>query len=130
MDSLYRPPPLSYLPLTEAAYCVLLCLTNPLHGYAIMEKVTLMTGSRLMLSPGTLYGLLRTFEHRGLIYRDMSAGRYTRRKLYVLTDLGREVLEAELDRLEQLTRSGREIIAPAVSGDIEGKPPRRRKKRC
>jgi len=50
-----------------------------------------MTRSRLMLSPGTLYGLLRTLERKKLICRDRAVVRHRRRKVYSLTDRGREL---------------------------------------
>ena len=42
--------------LTEAVYYILLSLLSPLHGYGIMQKVESMSGGRLRLAAGTLYG--------------------------------------------------------------------------
>ena len=45
-----------YLPLSEATYYVLAALQEPLHGYALMQKVEAMSEGNVVIGPGTLYG--------------------------------------------------------------------------
>ena len=92
-----------HLPLSEATYCILLALAEPLHGYGIMQKVEAGSEGAVHIGPGTLYGALTVLEKEGLIAR---FDEVERRKRYALTEKGRRVLAAELARLRMLTRLG------------------------
>ena len=46
--------------LTEAVYYILLSLMEPMHGYGIMQNVEQLSGGRVRLAPGTLYGAINT----------------------------------------------------------------------
>ena len=87
-----------YVPMTETAFYILLCLKTPNHGYGIVQTVERLT-------PGTMYGSLSKMEKDGLI-------RFVReeekRKIYEITDLGREVLQTEIARIERLYRIAQE----------------------
>jgi len=96
--------PRSFLPLTPRVFQVMLALApKPLHGYAIIQEVSRLTEGVITLRTGTLYLLLRRLRDQGLI--EESADRPhadeddDRRVYYVLTDLGRAVVEAEVQRL-------------------------------
>ena len=91
--------------LTEAVYYILLSLTQPLHGYGIMQRVQQMSSGRVTLAAGTLYGALSTLVARGWI-EELPSEADSRRKQYVLTDLGRDALDAELARLQELVTNG------------------------
>lgn len=93
----------AYLPMSESAYYILLSLTEPRHGYGIMQHVEHMTEGRLQLGPGTLYGTLSRMEKDGII---RVVAEEERRKVYVVTDTGRELLGAELERLQELVANG------------------------
>ena len=95
--------------LTEGVYYILLSLTAPLHGYGIMQRTEQLSGGRVRLAAGTLYGALNTMVERGWISA-LAGDRDSRKKEYVLTPAGREVLEGELRRLEELTENGRRIL--------------------
>ena len=82
-------------PLTEAVYCILLSLTEPLHGYGIMQKAEQLSSGRVRLAAGTLYGALNTLLEKGWITAGAQEGR---QKRYRLTPQGREALTGELDR--------------------------------
>lgn len=100
-----------YLPLTEATYYIMLSLTEPIHGYGIMQNVEEISNGRVELGPGTLYGALRKLEKEDLIIEvEPSEVVDSRRKYYILTDLGKQVVRAEYERLEQMTRESREIL--------------------
>ena len=96
-----------HLPLTEATYCILLALAEPLHGYGIMQKVESGSQGAIRIGPGTLYGALTTLEKEKLISRFDTVDR---RKRYALTEKGRQVLAAELTRLRLLTRLGDTVL--------------------
>jgi len=98
-------------PLTEPTYCILAALTEPRHGYAVMQWVADATDQRVKLGPGTLYGALTALQERGLIVAvpDPSSGS-DRRKVYSLTDRGRDLFLAETSRLESIARLGRSAI--------------------
>lgn len=92
-----------YLPLTEATAYILLALSEPLHGYGIMQKVEEMSEKTVKIGPGTLYGAFSTLESEGLIAK---AGEEDRRKLYILTEKGRQTLKEHIRRTEILVKNG------------------------
>ena len=94
--------------LTEAVYYILLSLTEPMHGYGIMQNVAALSGGRVRLAAGTLYGALNTLVEKGWIE---SAGLDEgRKKEYRITPRGREVLDGEVKRLEELLKNGKRIL--------------------
>jgi DNA-binding PadR family transcriptional regulator len=95
-------------PLTETVYYVLLALHTPLHGYGVMQLVNKMSGGRVNLGAGTLYGALTTLVERGWII-PIAGVAGDRKKEYEITDLGRDVVAVELERLEELRRNGLRI---------------------
>ena len=94
-------------PLTEAVYYILLSLTEPLHGYGIMQKAEQLSSGRVRLAAGTLYGALNTLLEKGWIAAGPQEGR---QKRYQLTPLGREALLGELDRLRKLVANGETLL--------------------
>ena len=70
-----------------------------------MEKVQRISKGRVKVGPGTLYAMLSKFEDNGIIRRTAEDGR---RKSYVITEYGMEMLRAEYDRLQMMVRDGRE----------------------
>jgi DNA-binding PadR family transcriptional regulator len=95
--------------LTEAVYYILLSLLSPLHGYGIMQNVESLSGGRLRLAAGTLYGALSTLLEKGWI-RAVSADRDSRKKEYVITDSGKAALQEEMRRLQELLANGRKLM--------------------
>ena len=82
-----------------------------MHGYGIMQKASAMSNGRLVLSAGTLYGAISNLLAKGWISPcGESSETDGRRKLYQITDEGREVLMAEFERLEELVENGRKNI--------------------
>lgn len=94
-----------YVPMTETAFYILLCLKKPNHGYGVVQTVERLTEAAIRLAPGTMYGSLSKMEKDGLI-------RFIReedkRKIYQITDLGTEVLQLERKRIERLYRVAQE----------------------
>ena len=97
------------LPLTEAVYYILLSLMEPMHGYGIMQNVETLSGGRVRLAAGTLYGAINTLLERGWITA-LPGTRDSRKKEYQITDLGKEAVAAEITRLQELLKNGREIM--------------------
>lgn len=90
--------------LTEPMYYILLALTEECCGVDIMEKVKSISHERVLVGPGTLYAMLAKFEENGVIRMTASEGR---RKSYIITDMGREMLQKEYDRLMVMVEEGR-----------------------
>ena len=93
--------------LTEAVYYILLSLVESKHGYGIMQQTAELSGGRLSLSAGTLYGALASLQEKGWIEPLPEEGR---KKEYRITDRGREVLLQELERLTELVENGKELL--------------------
>lgn len=95
----------AYVPMSETSFYILLCLRHEAHGYGIVQQVEALTDGEVRISPGTLYGALSKMERDGLI-------RFVReedkRKIYLITELGEEVLGLEMRRIERLWRTMRE----------------------
>lgn len=90
--------------LTEPMYYILLALTEECCGVDIMEKVKVISRGRVLVGPGTLYAMLAKFEENGVIRMTTSEGR---RKSYIITEIGREMLQKEYDRLKIMVEDGR-----------------------
>lgn len=86
-----------YKTLTEQMFYILICLKTECCGIDIMEKVAEMTDGRVVLGPGTLYTLLGDFVKQGFIKETAVEGR---KRSYVLTDSGRDILKEEYERLK------------------------------
>lgn len=95
-----------YIPMTETGFYILLCLQEEMHGYSIVQKVETLTGGEIHLSPGTMYGSLSKMEKDGLI---CFVREEEKRKLYRITELGKQVLELEMTRIERLYRNLKEV---------------------
>jgi DNA-binding PadR family transcriptional regulator len=104
-----------YIPLSEASYYVLVALTEPLHGYVIMQKVELISEGTVTIGPGTLYGAFATLEKQGLIIKVKEE---ERRKSYALTDLGKIVLAEQIRRLAIMFKNGQAALKLLKNGDV------------
>ena len=96
-----------YLPLTESTTYILMALAEPLHGYALMQKVEEMSQGTVKIGPGTLYGAFSQLEKEGLIQMVKEADR---RKSYLLTTKGKSVLQEHIRRTEILVMNGQSVI--------------------
>ena len=74
-----------YVPMTETAFFILLCLRKPNHGYGIVQMVEKMTDGAIKLTPGTMYGSLSKMEKDNVI---RFVCEEDKRKIYQITDLG------------------------------------------
>lgn len=94
--------------LTEAVYYILLSLYKPLHGYGIMQHIKEISNERVSLGAGTLYGAINSLLQKGWI-QPVLTEEDSRKKEYQITDLGKDVVQNELLRLEELINNGRKI---------------------
>ena len=106
-----------YLPLTEATYFIMLTLTEPLHGYAVMQKVEEISRGAVRVGPGTLYGVFTTLEKEGLIVK---VSEQDRRKSYTLTPKGKAVLANQIERLELMSHNGAAVLKRLKADGYEG----------
>ena len=106
-------------PLAPATLHILLSLAGePMHGYGIMQEVERQSKGAYRLGPGTLYDNLQRLVKQGLI-EEVHAGlgqEDSRRRYYSLTPTGRDVLAAEIARLDALVREGRLRLQQLFSG--------------
>ncbi|HTA41533.1 MAG TPA: helix-turn-helix transcriptional regulator [Bryobacteraceae bacterium] len=92
-------------PLSEPVALILTSLASePRHGYALLKDIAELSGGRVSLSTGTLYGALRRLLDDGWIRRFEQDDTSRDKQAYALTASGRKRLDAELERMKQLTR--------------------------
>jgi DNA-binding PadR family transcriptional regulator len=92
------------LPLSPTIFHALVAMADgPRHGYAIAREVENLTGGRIVMGPGTLYGSLQRMVASGLIVEADNPGEdglhVSRRRYYRMTPTGAAALRAESERL-------------------------------
>jgi len=100
----------AFLPLKSQWFHILLSLAGgEQHGYGIMQEVLQRTTGKVRLWPATLYGSIKRLIEAELIEesdeRPAPELDDARRRYYRLTALGKRVLDAECERLQQLVRA-------------------------
>jgi DNA-binding PadR family transcriptional regulator len=95
--------------LTEAVYYILLSLLTPRHGYGIMQNAELLSAGRVKLAAGTLYGAINSLLEKGWIMA-LPGEKDSRKKEYVITEDGKTVLKAEIQRLKELVENGTRMM--------------------
>ena len=96
-------------PLTEALFYILLAARKPVHGYGIIQEVADMTGGRVTLGPGTLYGAINSLLEKGWITLYSAEEGSRKKKEYLITDTGRAAFSVEWLRLQELVENGRKM---------------------
>ena len=100
-------------PLTESYFYILLCLySHANHGYGIMQEAGRLSGGRVKIGSGTMYGAVSNMIKKGWIMESdeeseelQNRGQGVKKKQYVLTGAGRRILEEEILRLTELLES-------------------------
>ena len=100
-------PRAKFQTLTEQMFYVLLCLTQECYGLDILDRVPAMTQNRVSVGSGTLYNLLEQFLAEGMIRETKVEGR---RRSYILTGKGTEMLEKEYERIQAQAQDYRRIF--------------------
>ncbi len=86
--------------LTETVYYILLALIEPAHGYLIMQKIEELSKGSVRMAAGTLYGAIENLLKLKYI-RPLEVS-HSRRKVYEITDLGKEVLRRDYNRMKHI----------------------------
>lgn len=94
--------------LTEAVFYILISLYKPLHGYGVIQNAEKLSGGRVKLGAGTLYGALNTLLGRGWIEEFGVSGE--RKKEYVVTEAGKQAVREEIIRLRELLDNGKRVL--------------------
>lgn len=97
-----------HLPLTETVYYILLALLEPAHGYLVMQKVEKLSGGQVRMATGTLYGALENLMK--LKFIEPVRSRDVRRKVYVITAKGKEVLLLDYERMRHMIEVTRYMV--------------------
>ena len=98
------------LPLTETTFYIMISLLEPSHGYAIMQRVEELSNGRVRIAAGTMYGATENLLKQKLIHEVPSPNEDKPRRVYLLTDAGKEVLKLEVERLKQLLLIADELL--------------------
>ena len=99
--------------LTEAVYYILLSLLTPRHGYGIMQNAEALSNGRVKLAAGTLYGAINSLLEKGWIMA-LPGEKDSRKKEYMITEDGKTVLKAEIQRLKELVANGTRIMEEQI----------------
>lgn len=94
--------------LTESVFYILLRLHRPAHGYALMKDIAEMTGGRVNLGAGSLYGALDTLQKKGWI-KALDKHPQDRKIEYIITATGKQLFERELIRLEEMLQNTKKV---------------------
>jgi DNA-binding PadR family transcriptional regulator len=106
------PHPARFLPLHPLEFRILLILLDgPSHGYAVVQEIEEREGGSGKIYPANLYRRMRDLLAKGLVEDALPPeGESTdpRRRYFGVTDMGREVVRAETERLGELLAEARE----------------------
>lgn len=107
----------SLLPLSRSLVHLLLALQEgERHGYAVKKRVEELSGGIVKMGPGTLYTTIQRAEEQGLIRESddrPETDDQAQRRYYELTELGREALSAEVERMGHFVENARTALATA-----------------
>lgn len=104
--------------MREPTFLILTALARaPMHGYGLIAEVAELSGGRVELRPGTLYGALDRLNDEGLVTADgqeIVDGRA--RRYFRLTDAGAAALHAETERLRVRVEAATRRLAAREAG--------------
>lgn len=106
-------PRVKFQTLTEQMFYVLLCLKEECYGMDILDRVPSMTGGRVHVGSGTLYNLLEQFLGADMIRETRVEGR---RRSYILTETGEEMLLREYERITAQAADYRRVFEREADG--------------
>jgi PadR family transcriptional regulator PadR len=87
---------------------------EPMHGWAIAQRIRQMSNDELRVGQGSLYPALHKLEQQGWIEADWAGSENNRRaKYYTLTPAGRKALKAETAQWERLSAAISLVVRPA-----------------
>ena len=94
-------------PLTDSNYLILLALLKPKHGYGIMKEITEITHGRVTIGPASMYTILKKLVKSQFITLEQDDDR---KKIYLITDLGIQKLEEEVERRKLFYLEGERLL--------------------
>jgi DNA-binding PadR family transcriptional regulator len=86
--------------LTDSVFYIMTGFTQPRHGYAVMSLVEELTEGQVTIGPASLYTIIKKLM--GEDYIDLYDDSDSRRKVYVLTEKGRDVLKHDIERRKKM----------------------------
>ncbi|MCU1325369.1 MAG: transcriptional regulator, PadR family [Bryobacterales bacterium] len=94
------------LPMTPAVFYTMLAISpGALHGYAIMQQSATLSSGAFKMGPATLYSTIQRLVDLGLVKETPGdVGEDARRRYYELTTMGRQVLESEVARMNEVVK--------------------------
>lgn len=96
-----------FIPMSETMFYILFSLQEERHGYGIKQFVQELTHNRIDLGAGTIYQSISKLEHDELI---SSTKEIDRKKLYLITPLGKEILRLEGLRICEIYSVAKELL--------------------
>ena len=102
-------------PLTDSNYLILLALLKPKHGYAIMKDISDITDEKVSIGPASMYTILKKLVKSELITLEQDDDR---KKVYLITDLGVQALEAEVERRKLFYLAGERLLSE-LRGELD-----------
>lgn len=96
------------LPLTETTYYILLALLEPAHGYLIIQNIEALSNGTVRMAAGTMYGALENLMK--LKYIKLIENLDKRRKVYLITDEGRDILRQQYERYLHMIKVSEEHL--------------------
>ncbi|MFZ5354019.1 MAG: PadR family transcriptional regulator [Bacillota bacterium] len=94
--------------LTDSSYYILLALLKPMHGYGIMQYVEELTDKEMLIGPASLYTILKKMQEADFIAPGEEDN--DRRKTYVITEKGLEVIKKEIHRRIKMAEHGKKSL--------------------
>jgi len=106
------------LPLTPAVFFILFALADgDKHGYAIMQQVVTLSSRQFQMGPGTLYTTIQRLLELQLIEEVLSPSEADpRRRYYRLSRAGKSLLDAELERMQQILKTASKMKLATEGG--------------
>lgn len=93
--------------LTDSTYYILLTLVKPMHGYGIMQEIKELSNDKIDIGPASLYTILKKLQDGELIKLDSNEDR---RKTYILTDKGKELIKKDIERRKLMVSYGEKAL--------------------
>ena len=94
--------------LTDSTYLMMLALLRPQHGYAIMKEVSELTKGTVEIGPASMYTILKKLQKNHYIVLEETTDR---KKIYSITDLGKEILKKDIQRRKLFFEAGEQLLA-------------------
>lgn len=99
-------------PISESYFYILLCLAKaPNHGYGIMQMTERISNGEVKIGSGTMYGATSNMMKKGWIEEiDSNMEGMERKRMYQLTNEGKEALIGEVSRLKRMLNGTQGIV--------------------